>query len=95
MKMIADKHSARFTTVRNIAPPMDTGFDDEYPQGSILHCLACGSLFLRHSSRQRYCQSADCQAERNRRNRRAGYARHRNDGEDSANLTNHTFIFGP
>ena len=33
MKMIADKHSARFTTVRNIAPPMDTGFDDEHPQG--------------------------------------------------------------
>ena len=68
----------------DFAPPMDTGFDDEYPQGSILHCLACGSLFLRRSSRQRYCQSADCQAERNRRNRRASYARHRNDGKDSA-----------
>lgn len=68
----------------DIAPPMDTGFDDEFPQGSILHCLACGNLFLRRSSRQRYCQSADCQAERNRRNRRASYARHRNDGKDSA-----------
>ena len=68
----------------DIAPPMDVGFDDEFPQGSILHCLACGNLFLRRSSRQRYCQSPDCQAERNRRNRRASYARHRNDGESSA-----------
>lgn len=67
----------------DIAPPMDTGFDDEYPQGSVLCCLACGRFFLRRSSRQRYCQSPDCQAERNRRNRRASYARHRNDGENS------------
>lgn len=67
----------------DIAPPMDTGFDDEYPQGSVLCCLACGRFFLRRSSRQRYCQSADCQAERNRRNRRASYARHRNDGGDT------------
>ena len=31
--------------------------------------------FVRHSSRQLYCNNWDCQAERNRRNRRASYAR--------------------
>jgi hypothetical protein len=44
-------------------------------QASILSCLACGKYFVRHSSRQLYCNSWDCQAERNRRNRRASYAR--------------------
>lgn len=67
--------------VADIAPPADIGIDDEFSQASILSCLACGSYFLRRSSRQRYCQSWECQAERNRRNRRASYARHKNDLE--------------
>lgn len=67
--------------VADVAPPADYGIDDEFSQASILSCLACGSYFLRRSSRQRYCQSWDCQAERNRRNRRASYARHKNDLE--------------
>lgn len=67
--------------VADVAPPADYGIDDEFSQASILSCLACGSYFLRRSSRQRYCQSWECQAERNRRNRRASYARHKNDLE--------------
>ena len=67
--------------VADVAPSADYGIDDEFSQASILSCLACGSYFLRRSSRQRYCQSWDCQAERNRRNRRASYARHKNDLE--------------
>lgn len=67
--------------VADVAPPADYGIDDEFSQASILSCLACGSYFLRRSSRQRYCQSWECQAERNRRNRRASYAKHKNDLE--------------
>ena len=67
--------------VADVAPPADYGIDDEFSQASILSCLACGSYFLRRSSRQRYCQNWDCQAERNRRNRRASYARHKHDLE--------------
>lgn len=67
--------------VADIAPPADKRIDDEYSQGSILSCLACGRYFLRRSSRQRYCQRWECQAERNRKNRRASYARHKNDLE--------------
>lgn len=68
--------------VADVAPPADYGIDDEFSQASILSCLACGSYFLRRSSRQRYCQSWECQAERNRRNRRASYAKHKNDLEN-------------
>ena len=67
--------------VADVAPPADYGIDDDFSQASILSCLACGSYFLRRSSRQRYCQNWDCQAERNLRNRRASYARHKNDLE--------------
>lgn len=59
----------------------ELAIDDKFSRASILSCLACGSYFLRRSSRQRYCQSWECQAERNRRNRRASYARHKNDLE--------------
>lgn len=61
--------------VADVAPPIDEDPDYMYSQGSILSCLACGKYFVRHSSRQLYCNSWDCQAERNRKNRRASYAR--------------------
>ena len=61
--------------VADVAPPIDTDPGYIYSQASILSCLACGKYFVRHSSRQLYCSSWDCQAERNRRNRRASYAR--------------------
>ena len=61
--------------VADVAPPIDDDPDYLYSQGSILSCLACGEYFVRHSSRQLYCSSWGCQAERNRRNRRASYAR--------------------
>lgn len=61
--------------VADVAPPADEDLDYEYSQGAVLSCLACGRAFVRHSSRQRYCGSPDCEAERNRKNRRASYAR--------------------
>lgn len=61
--------------VADVAPPVDEDLKYFESQGSILSCLACGKYFVRHSSRQLYCGSWDCQAERNRRNRRASYAR--------------------
>ena len=61
--------------VADVAPPVDPDLRYEESQGSILSCLACGEYFVRHSSRQLYCSSWDCQAERNRKNRRASYAR--------------------
>ena len=61
--------------VADVAPPVDEDLDYFESQGSILSCLACGKYFVRRSSRQLYCDSWDCQAERNRKNRRASYAR--------------------
>lgn len=61
--------------VATVAPPVDTDLRYEYSQGSILTCMACGEYFVRHSSRQRYCDSLDCQAERNKRKARAYYQR--------------------
>ena len=61
--------------VANIAPPIDEAQDYMYSQTSILACMACGKYFVRHSSGQLYCDNWDCQAECNRRNRRARYAR--------------------
>ena len=61
--------------VADVAPPVDEDLNYFESQGSILSCLACGKYFVRHSSRQLYCNSWDCQAERNRKNRRASYAR--------------------
>lgn len=61
--------------VATVAPPVDTDLRYEYSQGSILTCMACGEYFVRHSSRQRYCDSPDCQAERNKRKSRAYYQR--------------------
>lgn len=37
--------------------------------------MACGEYFVRHSSRQRYCNNPKCQAERNNRKARAYYKR--------------------
>ena len=65
--------------IADTAPPVDYGAEDMFAQGSVLSCMACGSYFVRRSSRQRYCQRPECQAERNRKNRRASYARHKDD----------------
>jgi hypothetical protein len=54
---------------------IDVTFDYFESQGSMLSFLAYGNYFVRHWSRQIYYDSWDCQAERNRRNRRASYAR--------------------
>ena len=66
---------ARLTA--DVAPPMDNDLDYMFAQGSILTCMCCGEYFLRRSSRQLYCDNPNCQAERNRKNRRACYARKR------------------
>ena len=61
--------------VADVAPPLDEDLDYFESQGTVLSCLACGEYFVRRSSRQLYCSKPNCQAERNRRNRRASYAR--------------------
>ncbi|MBQ7444322.1 MAG: CGNR zinc finger domain-containing protein [Clostridia bacterium] len=61
--------------VATVAPPPDTNPDYMFSQSSILTCMACGDFFVRHSSRQRYCNNPDCQAERNNRKARAYYKR--------------------
>lgn len=61
--------------IADVAPPVDQDMDYEFSQGKILSCLSCGKFFVRHSSRQLYCDNRNCQAERNRKNRRASYAR--------------------
>lgn len=78
----ADIHSvfdiAWYTFARMVAdtaPPLDISDDEFYSRGSILSCMACGEYFVRRSSNQRYCTKPDCQNERNRKNRRACYAR--------------------
>jgi len=61
--------------VADVAQPVDPDLRYEESQGVILSCLCCGEFFVRHSSRQIYCDNPNCQAERNRKNRRASYAR--------------------
>ena len=62
--------------VADVAPPIDDDLNYMYDcQGSILTCMACGKYFVRHSSRQRYCQDPDCQAKRNNRKAKAYYDR--------------------
>ena len=61
--------------VADVAPPIDKDMDYFESQGSILTCMACGEYFVRHSSRQRYCNNPNCQAERNNRKARAYYER--------------------
>lgn len=61
--------------VADVAPPVDEDLDYMFSQGSILTCMACGQYFVRHSSRQRYCNNPNCQAERNNRKARAYYER--------------------
>ena len=51
--------------IADTAPPVDYGAEDMFAQGSVLSCMACGSYFVRRSSRQRYCQRPECQTERN------------------------------
>ena len=66
--------------VADVAPPLDEDLNYFESQGSVLSCLACGKYFVRHSSRQLYCNSWECQAERNRKNRRASYLRKKETG---------------
>lgn len=61
--------------VADVAPPIDKDMNYFESQGSILTCMACGEYFVRHSSRQRYCNNPNCQAERNNRKARAYYER--------------------
>lgn len=65
--------------VATVAPPADHDPDYMYPQGSVLTCMSCGEYFVRHSSRQRYCDNPNCQAERNNRKARAYYQRKKAD----------------
>lgn len=62
-------------TVSDVAPSADTDPNFMFSQGTILTCMACGRYFVRHSSRQRYCDNPNCQAERNNRKARAYYKR--------------------
>ncbi|MBQ3431962.1 MAG: CGNR zinc finger domain-containing protein [Clostridia bacterium] len=84
MELCADLYSvfdiAWYTFARmvsDVAPPIDDdlNLDYEFSEGSILTCMACGNYFVRRSSRQRYCNNPDCQAERNNRKARAYYKR--------------------
>lgn len=43
--------------------------------------MACGEYFVRHSSRQRYCNNPNCQAERNNRKTRAYYEQKKNNSK--------------
>lgn len=65
--------------VATVAPPADTDPDYVFSQGSVLTCMGCGEYFVRHSSRQRYCDNPNCQAERNNRKARAYYMRKKAD----------------
>lgn len=65
--------------VADVAPPADTDLDYMFSQGSILTCMGCGEYFVRHSSRQRYCDNPACKAERNNRKARAYYKRKKAD----------------
>jgi hypothetical protein len=66
--------------IADVAPPVDEDLNYFESQGSVLSCLACGKYFVRHSSRQLYCNNWECQAERNRKNRRASYLRKKETG---------------
>ena len=61
--------------VADVAPPADVDMDYMFSQGSILTCMCCGEYFVRHSSRQRYCDNPNCKEERNNRKARAYYKR--------------------
>ena len=61
--------------VSDVASPVDVDMDYEFSQGSILTCMCCGEYFIRHSSRQRYCDNPNCKAEQNNRKARAYYKR--------------------
>lgn len=49
------------------APPEDVDMDYDFSQGCILTCMCCGDYFVRHPSRQMYCDNPNCKAERNNR----------------------------
>ena len=61
--------------ISDVAPSADTDPNYMCSQGMILTCMACGCYFVRHSSRQLYCDNPNCQAERNNRKVRAYYKR--------------------
>ncbi len=74
--------------VADVSKPIDESLDYMFYQGSVLSCLACGEYFVRHSSRQLYCDSPFCQAERNRKNRRNSYARKKAEENRTKELQN-------
>ncbi|MDU2095690.1 MAG: hypothetical protein E7E73_03190 [Negativicoccus succinicivorans] len=85
-EMCAEIHSAFdiawYSFVRMVAdvdPPVDVDMDYDFSQGSILTCMCYGEYFVRHSSRQRYCDNPNCKAERNNRKARAYYNRKKTD----------------
>lgn len=69
--------------VADVTPPIDKDMDYFQSQGFILTCMAYGEYFVRHSSRQRYCNNPNCQTERNNRKARAYYERKRNNRKNS------------
>lgn len=69
--------------IADVAPPADIDPNYDFSQGSILTCMACSNYFVRHSSRQRYCNNPDCQAARNNRKARAYYKRKKADETES------------
>ena len=58
-----------------VAPPVDKDMDYFESQGSILTYMACGEYFVRYSSRQRYCNNPNWQAEWNNQKARTYYER--------------------
>ena len=64
--------------VADDAPALDVDDEHLFSQGSILSCLCCGEFFIRHGSRQKYCGSENCEAERNRKKAKANYIRKKN-----------------
>ncbi len=64
--------------VADVAPPIDEDLNYFESQGSVLTCMTCGEYFVRHSSRQRYCDNPNCKRERN--NQKAGAYHERKKG---------------
>lgn len=84
VQMVADIDSvfdiAWYTFARmvsDVAPPADTDMEYVHSQGSILTCMSCGRYFVRHSSRQLYCNDPSCRDQRNRVKANAYHARER------------------
>jgi hypothetical protein len=46
--------------VADVAPLADPDMRFEDYHGTVLSCLCCGNFFVRHSSRQLYCDNPNC-----------------------------------